>query len=325
MPRDRLTWVHQQLDEQAEVSPLAGDASFRSYHRVVWNQEKYVLMDAPPDKEDVQPFLKVQQWLHDIGLRVPQIIAKDIKQGFLLLEDFGDTTWAVFIQRNGLKDNLFQDALRQIHLLQQSQAIPSCPVFDVARMQQECQLYLDWYLPYIENQPSNHESTQAFMDALHPHFEALAALPKVPVHLDYHSRNLMLPQQQVPLGVIDFQDAVLGIPTYDLASLLYDCYQYYPEDIRKHWSQVFYQGLIPAMSQHFESFEEWHRLLRLSAMQRHFKALGIFARLSYRDGKKQFLTEIPLTLRHLKEEVHALGLQNPALLIPEPYQTQDPH
>jgi N-acetylmuramate 1-kinase len=131
----------------------------------------------------------------------------------------------------------------------------------------------------------------------------------VPVHLDYHSRNLMLPADGLPLAVIDFQDAVLGPPTYDLASLLYDCYQDYLESERVLWSQRFYASLPDSIRQAFADADDWHRKLRMTALQRHIKAIGIFARLAHRDGKHQFLDEIPLTRHHLLEEMAALSMR----------------
>ncbi|HKI59876.1 MAG TPA: phosphotransferase, partial [Mariprofundaceae bacterium] len=153
----------------------------------------------------------------------------------------------------------------------------------------------------------------AFHAAMLPLLERLEALPHSPVHLDYHSRNLMLPDDGLPLGVIDFQDAVTGPVTYDPASLLYDCYQHYSENIRSHQSQLFFEQLPLGVRSAFESFEAWHEAVRLTAMQRHIKAIGIFARLAYRDGKRHFLDEIPLTRIHLNEEMAALALNAPGL------------
>jgi len=141
----------------------------------------------------------------------------------------------------------------------------------------------------------------------------ISSLPRVPVHLDYHSRNLMLPAGGLPLGVIDFQDAVLGPVTYDLASLLYDCYQDYPESDRRHWSELFFSRFTTEATGFFENFETWHHALRLTAMQRHIKAIGIFARLAWRDDKRQFLDEIPLTHQHLMQELAFLGLDKAQL------------
>ena len=270
-------------------------------------------MDAPPGKEDVSPFLTVRAWLMDAGLRVPELIHEDRDQGFLLLEDFGDRTWALHLtsedQQPVRLDDLFEDALSQLTTLQASDPPTSLPLFDIARMQRECDLYLDWYLPRVAGFPVSKRECERFHQAVLPLLKEIEALPYVPVHLDYHSRNLMLPGDRLPLGVIDFQDAVSGPITYDLASLLYDCYQHYPEEVRRFWSRKFYDSLTSEQRALFDGFEPWHRAVRLTAMQRHIKAIGIFSRLAYRDGKRQFLDEIPLTRLHLLEELEYLGLE----------------
>lgn len=314
-------WAISQLGDDCEVRPLAGDASFRRYFRVVQGLKSFVLMDAPPDKEDIAPFLEVRNWLDTAAVKVPALLYEGREEGFLLLEDFGDVTWARQLNLNAgsgrveegraeeitLK-NLFKDAREQLSGLQVSIPSTSLPLFDLQRMQRECDLYLDWYLPKVATYTPTDEERKNFHAAMLPFLEELLALPLVPVHLDYHSRNLMLPDGQLPLGVIDFQDAVMGPVTYDLASLLYDCYQSYPEAQRCEQSRLFFESLPEHLKISFKSFETWHRLLRLTAMQRHIKAIGIFSRLAYRDGKLQFLDELPLTRFHLLEEMQALGM-----------------
>ncbi len=318
------SWAQQVLGRACSIASLAGDASFRRYFRLGCSGVNYVLMDAPPDKEDVQPFLSVLGWMAQAGLRTPALVAQDKELGFLLLEDFGDVTWAVHLQQGGDVAPLMKDALRQLHLLQAAVPQDVLPAFDVPRMQRECTLYLDWYLPQVAAYTPSQAEGDAFHAALLPLLTEIAALPRVPVHLDYHSRNLMLPQLDglggLPLGVIDFQDAVSGPVTYDLASLLYDCYQDYPEALRREISEQFFTSLPAALGVSFTSVDDWHRLLRLTAMQRHIKAIGIFARLVFRDGKRQFLDEIPLTRRHLRDEMQALGMHGEAwsLLLREP-------
>jgi len=316
-------WAQQVFGQACTIASLAGDASFRRYFRIKCNDVNYVLMDAPPEKEDVQPFLRVLGWMAQAVLRTPALVAQEHEEGFLLLEDFGDVTWAAHLRQGGDIAPLMRDALRQLHLLQA--AVPEAlPVFDVPRMQRECDLYLDWYLPQVAAYTPSQAERDAFHAALLAILTELAALPRVPVHLDYHSRNLMLPQLDglggLPLGVIDFQDAVAGPVTYDLASLLYDCYQDYPEEMRREVSESFFASLPLALSAPFVDVDDWHRLLRLTAMQRHIKAIGIFARLAFRDGKRQFLDEIPLTRRHLRDEMQALGIHGEAwaLLLREP-------
>ncbi|MDX8404170.1 MAG: phosphotransferase [Mariprofundaceae bacterium] len=313
--REGREWVISRLGSGCEITILAGDASFRRYFRVVQNSKQFVLMDAPPEKEDVIPFLNVRSWLSDAGLNVPSLIHEDRKLGFLLLEDFGDMTWALHVDAKAEKapslDQLFENALSQLNVLQASTPSISLSLFDLQRMQRECDLYLDWYLPRVAAHTPTDEERKAFHTAMHPLLEVLLALPQVPVHLDYHSRNLMLPNGELPLGIIDFQDAVMGPITYDLASLLYDCYQSYPESLRFEQSRLFFESFPENIKSAFNNFEAWHRALRLTAMQRHIKAIGIFARLAYRDGKLQFLDEITLTRFHLQEEMKVLGMDGP--------------
>lgn len=299
-------WLSEVVAEPFTLSPLGGDASFRHYIRLhKKNGSSYIIMDAPPQHEDVRPFVHVADILAQAGLRTPKIIAQNIEQGFLLLEDFSDVTWSTALLHQQELPPLLEDALRQLHLLQ---AIPlsqcqAFPCFDAARIQQECALWTDWYLPHVAKNPLDEDTRQRVLDELLQHFIVLTLLPQAAVHLDYHSRNLMLPADGVPLGVIDFQDAVIGPITYDLASLLYDCYQDYPEKMRKQWSHQFYSQLAFSWRNEFADEDEWHQILRLTAMQRHIKAIGIFSRLAFRDGKTQFLDEIPLTHKHLQLEI----------------------
>ena len=307
-----IQWLRGVLDVSFDVRALAADASFRRYFRVHTEDTTWVLMDAPPEKEDCSPFLRVRAWLQKAELRVPSLIAEDQAQGFLLLEDFGDDTWAVYLQKGGDVTALFQDALRQLHALQAAQTPQQAnfelPSFDVARMQCECDLYLDWYLPKVVAYVPTQSERVSFNAALLPYLRRLQALPQAAVHLDYHCRNLMVPKAGLPLGVIDFQDAVLGPITYDLASLLYDCYQDYPESLRREWSEYFFSALPASSKACFSNFKDWHESLRLTAFQRHIKAIGIFSRLAYRDGKQSFLDEIPLTKKHLQDEMLVLSL-----------------
>jgi len=305
------SWLEGVCEGAAEIAPLAGDASFRRYFRVHCAKEADVLMDAPPGKEDTTPFLQVRDWLEENGVRVPKLRAMDRAQGFLLLEDFGDVTWASHLQGGNDVELMLEDALQQLLQLQQSKP-PQLPLFDVARMQRESDLYLDWYLPKVAGYTPSVSEREAFHAALLPMLEAITALPAVPVHLDFHSRNLMLPHDGLPLGVIDFQDAVIGPVTYDLASLLYDCYQAYPEALRRRWSERFFMALPDEVRQSFGGVDHWHTALRQTALQRHIKATGIFARLAYRDGKRQFLEEIPLTRKHMQEELVLFGVAEPA-------------
>ncbi len=303
--------------ETFRLEALAGDASFRHYSRVIRERgETLILMDAPPPQEDVRPFLQRAEALRQAGVRTPQVLAQHEQQGFLLLEDFGDTTWAKAVGEGHELAPLLHDALRQLHALQ---SIPASvyrhwPAFDSERIRRECSLWTDWFLPCIRKQPLTATRRQQTLNEMAAIFLPLTTLPQVAVHLDFHSRNLMLPSSGLPLGVIDFQDAVAGPVTYDLASLLYDCYQHYPEPLRHEWSLRFFHQLPRALQAAFDDATHWHRMLQLTAWQRHFKAIGIFARLAYRDGKQQFLAEIPLTCQHMQQELEVFsGIMPPAL------------
>ncbi|MDQ6950959.1 MAG: phosphotransferase [Mariprofundales bacterium] len=306
-------WVDRVLGQGVLLTPLAGDASFRRYLRAQRGEgtgsERWVVMDAPPAKESVVPFLQVRRWLESLDLRVPALVAADEAVGLLLLEDFGDTTWAQARDQGRAVAPLFADAVRQLHLLQAGDASAlHSPCFDHARMARECALYLDWYLPFVAQREVDARFRANFFAALEPLFEQIARIPQAPVHLDYHSRNLMLPDDAVPLGVIDFQDACLGPITYDLSSLIYDCYQDYGLTQPLAVSEGFYHALPARFHSAFADAEAWHQALLATSLQRHIKVCGIFARLAFRDGKTQFLQALPQTRRHLLFELDALEM-----------------
>ncbi len=316
----RAAFLERALGKDFRIAPLAGDASFRRYFRVHRGEETFVLMDAPPGLEDLGQFLRTQRWLEQAGVRVPRVFFADEAAGLALIEDFGDRSWAAALAQGHDPEPLFADAWAQLVRLQTARVPAFLPRFDAARMHAELDLYLDWYLPHVAQYTPSSKERARFHARLAPWIEALCGLAQVPVHLDYHSRNLMLPKGKLPLGVLDFQDAATGPITYDAASLLYDCYQMYPEDRRRAWSEALFSELGSAKTG-IRSAEEWHRWVRITALQRHVKAIGIFARLAFRDGKTQFLGEIPLTRQHLREELEAIeGAPREPLLTAEPAQ-----
>jgi len=290
-----------------ELIPLAGDASFRRYFRLRDHDRCFVLMDAPPPHEDLARFLRIAKALRDAGVRVPFVFAADEAQGFALIEDFGDRTWALHLAAGGAPDPLIDDAWQQLLRLQQAFSTTELPAFDAARMHAELDLYLDWYLPRVAGIRPSARDRASFHAAFAPLIDRLLQQPRVAAHLDYHSRNLMLPPQGLPLGVIDFQDAAIAHASYDAASLLYDCYQDYGEERRRDWSEALFAALPASIRRFYGDFDAWHLAVRQAALQRHIKAIGIFARLAHRDGKRNFLSEIPLTRKHLAEELEALG------------------
>lgn len=300
-------WVHQHPGfDRAHLTPVSGDASFRRYFRATGKDNAgkaitAIVMDAPPEHENCRPFVALDRHWHQHGIAVPQVLAEDLEQGFLLLEDFGDRL--MLGRLNGVTaDDLYDEAMAELIRIQQvpDSADYPLPDYDEALLDREMNLFPDWLLDGLlqmnltDGERCMLETTFAFLR------ESALAQPRVTVHRDYHSRNLLVrPDTPVP-GVIDFQDAVRGPITYDIASLLKDCYIDWPAPRRNAWLEDFRlmsreAGLHQADS---DTFLQWFELM---GMQRHLKAAGIFARLYLRDGKSGYLTDIPRTVNYLVE------------------------
>ncbi len=290
-------WLRQHHDApDLRVELLAGDASFRRYFRAWQGGESYVVMDAPPDKEPLEAYLQVTQLLRTADIHVPEVFIEDREQGFLLLEDLGDEQYLSCLN-NDTADNLYGDA---IDTLIRIQTLPrqNLPPYDEALLMRELDLFTDWYLAqHLKRQlnASEHDLTTKTWQAL---IARACEQPRVVVHRDYHSRNLMVAQPNP--GVIDHQDAVWGPVSYDLVSLLRDCYIAWPEADMRRWLQQYYQRALEAevLSSAVElaQFEEWFDWM---GVQRHLKAIGIFARLNYRDGKSAYLEDVPRVLDYV--------------------------
>jgi len=301
-------WLQEVLGEGVQITPLAGDASSRRYFRVVQSNQCWILMDAPPPANAVEPFVRIGDWLMAGGVRVPKLVAKNSAEGLLLLEDLGDVTWAEALTQGDPVEPMMADAMGQLLLLQ---ALDGSGValsrFDTARMERECALYVDWYLPHVRGQRVSERDRVGFFSALSPLFSRITNQPQVAVHLDYHSRNLMLPASGLPLGVIDFQDACVGPIGYDVSSLIYDCYQGYGATKADGWSRDFYAMLPKKQRGFYHDWEDWHHALLITSLQRHIKVCGIFVRLAQRDGKAKFLQSLPQTRAHLMHEMDVLA------------------
>ncbi len=294
------TWVASVLDsDQFQINFLAGDASFRRYARISLNNKTFMLMDAPPDKEDCVPFVNIDDFFDKNGVRVPHIIAKDLNNGFLLLEDFGDVLLSTLLNDETV-DEYYLQCFKQLIQLQSIHGESHFPEYAYAKLMQEMHLLTEWMLPSLKIETSESEQTmieQAF------DFLAKEALshPQVIVHRDFHSRNLMKIEQEQELGVIDFQDAVIGSYTYDLISLTRDAYvQWNPERVYT-WFKQFYT-LLPENVRAARTEAQLLRDADLMAIQRHIKILGIFVRLFERDGKTGYLKDLPRVMWYLLEE-----------------------
>lgn len=282
---------------QFDIQPASTDASFRRYFRVIHQEQSYIAMDAPPEKEDIVPFLDVTHRLSSTGVHVPAIYAESTEHGFILLEDLGSTPYQTELEHHA--NSLYQDAMQAMVQMQQA-STDNLPPYDESRLLEEMQLMPDWFLK-VHLQIDLDDEQQAIINNT---FKALLAditqQPQGFVHRDYHSRNLMVTTSNNP-GVIDFQDAVYGPLTYDLVSLLRDCYVCWPNQQVERWALQYRnmaveKGLLAAIDD--DTFLRWFDLIGL---QRHIKVLGIFARLNHRDGKSHYLCDLPLTLSYVME------------------------
>ncbi|WP_417596725.1 aminoglycoside phosphotransferase family protein [Oceanospirillum sp.] len=302
-------WLTQVTNiNQPELEKVAGDASFRRYYRLPkknglhsGKDTSYIVMDAPPPEEDCAPFVCIAQHWFQQNVRVPEIIAQDIERGFLLLEDFGDNQLLSNLTSDtAVAGSLYQDAFEALITIQKT-TTPVLPNYSYELLMQEMELFKEWFC----KQWLSLELSEKEISLLDQTFEHLchSALqqPQVPVHRDYHARNLMLTPEN-HIGIIDFQDAVQGPVTYDLVSLLKDCYLHWPASAVNQWRNRYLQevkaeGLLP------QSYpeEQFRQEFDLMGAQRHIKVLGIFSRLWLRDGKADYLDDIPRTLQHLLE------------------------
>jgi aminoglycoside/choline kinase family phosphotransferase len=296
-------WVHEDLGlSRGRITVASADASFRRYFRVTQEAHSYIVMDAPPGKEDLGPFTHVARMLAGIGLNVPMILAQDTARGFLLLSDLGDRQYLDELAAPGAADTLYADALGALARMQtaDSALVRGLPQYSHALLLREMELMPEWFL----RRHLGLELSPAESGMLGRLFETLAHIaleqPATLVHRDYHSRNLLLSAENNP-GILDFQDAVWGPVTYDLASLLKDCYIAWPTARVREWALHYREELLAKGLPLPASTGEFIRWFDLMGLQRHIKVLGIFARLYYRDGKARYLADLPRVLGYARE------------------------
>ena len=282
------------------LTPASGDASFRRYFRLQKGGESLIVMDAPPAQEDCLPFIRVAGYLEAMQINAPRVIEADLEQGFLLLTDLGTSLYLDQLEADqGLADSLYDDALAALAVMQRrgSAYQSSLPPYDEKLLRFELSLFHDWLC-------GTHLGIE-FDEAEEAEWHSLCNLlvsnaldqPQVFVHRDYHSRNLMVTPENNP-GVLDFQDAVEGPLTYDLVSLLKDCYIKWPAERIAHWAVDYYGRLEDSMRASITE-QDFVRAFELMGVQRHLKAAGIFCRLNHRDGKPGYLLDIPRTLSYI--------------------------
>jgi aminoglycoside/choline kinase family phosphotransferase len=286
----------------SRIEPASADASFRRYFRVTRAEDTYIVMDAPPEKENLGPFSSVARSLLGIGLNVPMILASDPKSGFLLLSDLGQRQYLDELVSDAAADRLYADALGALCIMQTADdaLARNLPDYSHALLMREMELMPQWFLgSHLGLQISAEE--RAMLGRL---FETLAQSasnqPATFVHRDYHSRNLLVTTDNNP-GILDFQDAVRGPVTYDLVSLLKDCYVDWPAPRVRAWALQHREQLLAKGFPLGATEGEFIRWFDLAGLQRHIKVLGIFARLYYRDGKSQYLKDLPRVLRYARD------------------------
>lgn len=291
-------WLEGVLAENAfTLSIASADASFRRYFRVHLQDKNLIAMDAPPQQESCTPFVTVAKLFSECGLHVPQVVAQDIAQGFLLLSDLGDDTYLNKLTKENAQA-LYSDATDALIKLQLASKPNVLPLYDEALLNREMQLFPDWYIAKQLDISLDDEQQAVLQQTFAVLTQNILQQGQVYVHRDYHSRNLMLCQNNP--GILDFQDAVYGAVTYDLVSLLKDAYIGWEEDqvidwVVRYWEPARKAGLpVP------RDFSEFYRDFEWMGAQRHIKVLGIFARLSHRDGKDGYLKDMPLVMDYLR-------------------------
>ena len=294
----RLQWTRQALaDPDATLERASTDASFRSYWRTRSATRSWIVMDAPPDKEDIRPWLDIAYRLARAGLHVPDIQAADPERGFVLMEDLGERLLLPELSESSA-DRLYGAALDALLRMQRDADAEGLPLYDEARLVTEMELMPEWLLKRHLGQVQECEEWDVIESAFRALVTSARLQPQAFVHRDFHSRNLLLTRNDSP-GIVDFQDAVLGPVTYDLVSLLRDCYIRWPEARVVAWVEAYRQRLvaagIPTLGE-----EAFLRAFDLMGLQRHIKVLGIFCRLWYRDGKAGYLQDLPLVWDYVR-------------------------
>ena len=308
-------WVKAQFPDKSFIlSPASADASFRRYFRATFSDGTLIVMDAPPPQENSCLFVNVANLFAATGAHVPAILAQDLAQGYLLLPDLGSTTYLQALNDNpDSADRLYRDAVAALLKIQLASRAGVLPDYDEALLLKELSLFPDWYLAR-HLQVALDAGQKAELDGVFKRIvQNNLAQPRVFVHRDYHSRNLMV---TVPNpGILDFQDAVYGPITYDLVSLFKDAYIRWDEErvldwIIRYWEQARKLGLPVAAD-----FADFYRDFEWMGVQRHIKVLGIFARLCHRDGKDGYLENMPLVMEYLRNACKRYRELNPLLTL----------
>ncbi len=301
--------------EVDDIRLIAGDASPRKYYRVRLNGAQttntVIAVESPPTEKN-EEFLRIRELLAAGGVRVPALIAADIEQGYLLLEDLGDETLLPHLSDTSVSQWYGRGLASLANLARINPAPASLEAYSAPKLMQEMRLFTNWFIPRLLTLPMTNELEAAFSGLAELLIANARAQPQVLVHRDFHSRNLMVIPSDA-LAVIDFQDAVIGPVTYDPVSLLKDCYIRWPRSVQLAWlasyqSELEASGVIAPVPE--ATFIKWFDLMGL---QRHIKVLGIFSRLAFRDGKPDYLQDLPRVIAYVTEVLDLYAETEPAL------------
>ena len=290
-------WLYKKLEIDFSISTASNDASFRSYFRIKTLEDSFIVMDAPPQNESIESFLKIGKMLNSIEVNVPHIYKEDKALGFILMQDFGNDTYLdVLNDDNQLR--LYDDSIDSLIHMQKFVKKDFCPSYTNKILFDEMVLFVEWYLRQYKKIELNNKEYEELITWIEEISKKVSSQEKFFVHRDYHSRNLMVQKSNNP-GILDFQDALVGPITYDLVSLLKDAYIEWDEEIVldhavRYWEKVKRNNLITNLE-----FSTFYKDFECMGIQRHLKILGIFARLSIRDKKNQYLENIPLVEKYL--------------------------
>ena len=303
VPTDLVSWACAELklpEGSVRAIPVAGDASARRYVRLIHANDSWMLADSPPASQKNAEFLAIRGLLAESGIRVPALTAADLERGYLLLEDFGD---ALLLSKlsDGSAEEAYQPAFR---MLEQLAVIPvhglELPAYDPALLSEELGRFGDWFVEELLGHELSDTESEIIAGLERTLIESALEQPRVLVHRDFHSRNLMCLQDD-ELGVIDFQDAVVGPITYDPVSLLKDCYIRWPRERVEAWALAHRSRLVDSRLLSGIDEGEFLRWFDWMGLQRHIKVLGTFARLHLRDGKPGYLADLPLVVAYVEE------------------------
>ncbi|MEL0103311.1 MAG: phosphotransferase [Gammaproteobacteria bacterium] len=287
------SWLSQNNYDVSSLRVLSGDASFRKYYRVDKDAVSYVVMDCPPDKENLDAFIKISDKLQKAKINVPKLFECNEDDGFLVISDLGDNLYSKKLDKETVYC-LYTDALETIVKMQMNTDLSGLDNFDNL-YDEENKLFTDWFLQHHQKIDLDNSLKSDLSNEFDKINSIIKDIPKTFVHRDFHSRNLLVTDINNP-GIIDYQDAVLGPVTYDLVSLLKDCYITWDDGLVEDMLESFFTRIKSDSINSISDFRYW---FDITGLQRHIKAIGIFSRLNYRDNKDGYLKDIPRTYAYV--------------------------